>query len=361
MKDHLGNTRVIFADTNNDDIPEIIQEADYYPFGMRHQNTTATNHYLYNGKELNTDLGLDWYDYGARWLDVETGRWSSIDPMAESYTPMSPYNYVANNPIANIDPDGRFILAGRNKRQNEVLKKMVRIMREEAKTWTREEWASVRDITGLTKRGFMNLFIPGQGPVLRFAFTDGRDNILDDEKIDFMTNKGDGTPLKDTYAVTSGGRLNDNPVITFDKKIFWLVDNFMRMKERGKPYGSFIPGGGLLRPKNYGAFMAAEERGFYRFITGVFGHELGHAGSRIGWQDDSAHGFGNPDEKGFRFEEEVLGGIIGYRSPQAGFGVYARYLHYQYRNGGYDEEREGKIQELFKLRYPHLVHKPRNP
>ncbi len=107
----MGNTCVIFSDTNNDGEPEIIQEADYYPFGMRHdRSTTATNHYLYNGKELNADLGLDWYDYGARWLDVETGRWSTIDPLAENYASMSPFNYVANNPISNIDPDGRRII-----------------------------------------------------------------------------------------------------------------------------------------------------------------------------------------------------------------------------------------------------------
>ena len=105
----MGNTRVIFSDTNNDGEPEILQEADYYPFGMRHVNSTATNHYLYNGKELNTDLGLDWYDYGARWLDVETGRWNGIDPLAENYHSWSGYNYVLNNPISFTDPDGRSV------------------------------------------------------------------------------------------------------------------------------------------------------------------------------------------------------------------------------------------------------------
>ena len=104
--DHLGNTRVIFTDSNDDGTPEIIQEADYYPFGMRHVNSTATNHYLYNGKELNEDLGLDWYDYGARWLDVETGRWSTIDPLAEKFDSWSGYHYVVNNPINYIDPNG---------------------------------------------------------------------------------------------------------------------------------------------------------------------------------------------------------------------------------------------------------------
>ncbi len=67
------------------------------------------NRYLYNGKELQDDHDLNWYDYGARFYDAQLARFHSIDPHAENYYPISTYAYVANNPIIRIDPDGRDI------------------------------------------------------------------------------------------------------------------------------------------------------------------------------------------------------------------------------------------------------------
>ncbi|TKG87729.1 hypothetical protein EYV94_28030 [Puteibacter caeruleilacunae] len=89
MKDHLGNTRMIFHYGGS--TPVVNQKTVYYPFGnIFTENNLAENKYLYNGKELNNEF-FENYDYGARMYDAELGRWHVVDPMAEKYESWSVY------------------------------------------------------------------------------------------------------------------------------------------------------------------------------------------------------------------------------------------------------------------------------
>ena len=62
--------------------------------------------YKYNGKELDQELGLNTYDYSARYFDPALPRFTTVDPLAEKYPSISPYAYCANNPVRFIDPTG---------------------------------------------------------------------------------------------------------------------------------------------------------------------------------------------------------------------------------------------------------------
>ncbi len=53
--------------------------------------------------------GLNMYDYSARYTDPAYGRFTTVDPHAENYYSISPYAYVANNPMKYTDPTGMII------------------------------------------------------------------------------------------------------------------------------------------------------------------------------------------------------------------------------------------------------------
>jgi RHS repeat-associated protein len=64
------------------------------------------NKFLYQGKEMIEDNNLNLYDFHARGYDPVIGRTWQQDPHAENYFDLSPYSWVANNPLNVIDPTG---------------------------------------------------------------------------------------------------------------------------------------------------------------------------------------------------------------------------------------------------------------
>ncbi|MFC7774543.1 DUF6443 domain-containing protein [Flavobacterium sp. GCM10027622] len=96
---------------------EIVEENNYYPFGLKHEgynnivsgfgNVTA-NKFKLTGKEHESELSLNTYDFGSRNYDPAVGRWTSFDPLAQKAFNWTPYRYAFNNPNVYIDPNGEY-------------------------------------------------------------------------------------------------------------------------------------------------------------------------------------------------------------------------------------------------------------
>ncbi len=131
-KDHLGNNRLSYTLDPETQQIKILEENHYYPFGLKHGNYNAIRKdvkykeqaaskkevkqvvpdevkfkYLYNAKELQDELGLNIYDYGARTYDPAAPRFWQIDPLAEKYSFQSVYVYADDNPVRFMDIDGK--------------------------------------------------------------------------------------------------------------------------------------------------------------------------------------------------------------------------------------------------------------
>ena len=85
----------------------------YQNIGLKYPQT-------FTGKERDSETGYSYF--GARYYDsdVLTG-WLSVDPMADKYPGLSPYNYCAWNPIKLVDPDGEQLTDFKDKNGNLII------------------------------------------------------------------------------------------------------------------------------------------------------------------------------------------------------------------------------------------------
>jgi RHS repeat-associated protein len=107
--DLLGSTRVVVEGAT------IVESYDFEPWGLLMPGRTLGSGTKegFTDKERDVETGLDYF--GARYYMPALARWGSVDPLAEKHLEWSPYNYVLNNPLGLIDPDGRQVEA--NERQ----------------------------------------------------------------------------------------------------------------------------------------------------------------------------------------------------------------------------------------------------
>ncbi|MFZ0320179.1 MAG: RHS repeat-associated core domain-containing protein [Candidatus Sulfotelmatobacter sp.] len=110
FSDQLGSASVIASASGS-----VQEQYFYYPFGgMQSSVGSDPNHYKFNGKEWDSESGLD--NFGARFDSSSLGRFMTPDwaakpitvPYAKFGDPQSLnlYAYVENSPIDRIDADG---------------------------------------------------------------------------------------------------------------------------------------------------------------------------------------------------------------------------------------------------------------
>lgn len=119
LTDHLGNVRVAISDVKRGigggDVvdgyaAEVLNTADYYPFGMMMPGRTSGEAYRYgfNGKEQDAEVAGtgNWYDYGFRVHNPRLGRFVSVDPLANSFPYYTPFSYAGNQVAWAMDLEG---------------------------------------------------------------------------------------------------------------------------------------------------------------------------------------------------------------------------------------------------------------
>ncbi|WP_158629437.1 DUF6443 domain-containing protein [Flavobacterium microcysteis] len=128
-KDHLGNIRLSYTKDPVSEQVVIIEENNYYPFGLTHKNYNTTKrmydrmgggviefcpgcplpysyNYKFNGKEFQEELGLNVTAMDFRQYDNALGRFNGMDALAEIQYSRTPYHFGYGNPVYWTDPSG---------------------------------------------------------------------------------------------------------------------------------------------------------------------------------------------------------------------------------------------------------------
>ena len=107
VTDYLGSVRMVCDGMTG----EVRQSLEYLPSGeiFRAENYPEQS-YMFCGKELMTMHGWNMYDSNARFQHSRQPRFSSLDPLAEKYYNLSPYNYAGNDFVNLVDYGGDSIV-----------------------------------------------------------------------------------------------------------------------------------------------------------------------------------------------------------------------------------------------------------
>ena len=242
-KDHLGNNREVWL-ANSD---TTIQRTQYYPSGLPWAEGIGAEvqQKKYNGKEWIEMHGLDEYDSQARMYYPAIMRTTTLDPLAEKYYSISPYAWCGNNPVRNVDPDGRYF-------DDENEKKAARIERRAERKADRLEHKADR----IDNRGGNSGDLRARAGELRQSATDVAD-MRNDANTEYRYSGLNSTDAKNNNIVgptttqTGVNAKGDNVVTMF-------TDNKMGSKLHEGRHGGDVARGTLQFNVNGGYGVSHE-------------------------------------------------------------------------------------------------------
>ncbi len=251
LANHLGNVLAVIRDEKdpvylgNDPNaiqyyePRVSSAREYYPFGMQMPNRKSPNYlnttyrYAFNSKESDDEAGYGddgLQDYGMRMYLPALGRFISVDPIANQYPELTPYQFASNTPIQGIDLDGLELLntilkraakTGLKKATKEVIEKEIkdRLVNYASKNWAKQLMKDADDAFTLAEDSWWEIAgetllecVPYLGPAYSVAdFAKEQKNLYDKldrikQKVDKYTKRIDDVAGSFSEAYGEGGK-----------------------------------------------------------------------------------------------------------------------------------------------------------
>ncbi|MFY9259852.1 MAG: RHS repeat-associated core domain-containing protein [Gallionella sp.] len=161
--DGLDSTRVLTDQTGN-----LTDNYDYDDYGaLQSQTGTTKNDFLFAGEQFDVEAGL--YYNRARHLDVNTGRFTGLDPFEGNPSQpitLNKYAYAGGDPVNATDPSGLVLLG----QQMEALSVDSSLRREDdiaklnnAKNALKNVCKGVDNVFGKVRHHFIPFFLRGKG------------------------------------------------------------------------------------------------------------------------------------------------------------------------------------------------------
>lgn len=209
--------------------------------------------FTFTGKEKDAESGYHYF--GTRYYDADLLMgWLTVDPMADKYPSMSPYNYCAGNTVKLVDPDG-----------------------EEISTHIDEEG----NVLAVYNDGNFGIYMHSQQEIASWKnggdFSTDPDNMVGVTLFTFSFQKGDKIDVGSYEAHNWMRQFEGTFSHSFPNPIVALVT-----------YASEAGNGGRYDPKSYinngsqltdGTYVSPRDLG--NFAAGYFGRALGLSKERL--------------------------------------------------------------------------------